>query len=158
MIEFNPTIPIDVFFQNPPGHTFGNSARAIFEFARSQSYALIAATASNLIFIDQRLSEFPFTPLDLLDTTLPLGQRYFFGMDGTLIMQSVGPNAVFSVPEILRVPWNNARFGQPVDKPFRRYDPGKRLRAAGRVWSYAKLIVTKPGAMARRALNFKKGF
>lgn len=65
---------------------------------------------------------------------------------------------VFSAPEILRVPWNNARFGQPVDKPFRRYDPGKRLRAAGRVWSYAKLIVTKPGAMARRALNFKKGF
>jgi hypothetical protein len=157
VIEYNPTIPIDVYFQNPPGRTFGNSARSIFEFARSQSYALVAATGSNLIFVDQTLPDFPFVALDISDPALPLGQRYFFGMDGTLIMQAVGKSAVMSALEILRVPWNNARFGQPVDKLFRHYDPGKRTRTIGRIWSYFKLFITKPGAMMLRVLDFSKG-
>ena len=152
VIEFNPTIPIDVFFTNPKGHVWGNSARAIYEHGLNKEYVLVATTASNLIFVAREIAA-PFEALSLFDPELTLGQRYFFGMDGTLIMQPVGKGAALSAPEIHRVPWNNARFGQPVDKPFRRYDPGKGLRALGRRWSYFKLVFTKPGTMMARVLR-----
>ena len=52
VIEFNPTIPLDVRFVNPLGQNVGNSPYSIYEFALVQKYDLVAVTECNLIFVD----------------------------------------------------------------------------------------------------------
>lgn len=121
VIEYNPTIPIDVFYENPRGENRGNSARAILEHATSIDYALVAVTSCNLIFFDARLPQQPFSRVDILDPTLPLGERYFFGYDGTLFRKSVGLMSEVAAPEIFGVPWHADMFTQPLARPFRRY-------------------------------------
>lgn len=150
IIEFNPTIPIDIFFENPAGEFKGNSARAIYEYAVSIDYGLIASTRCNLIFIDKRLPDLPFTFLDLSDPCLRLGYRYFFGYDGTLIVQQTGTGTAHSVPELLRVPWNGMRFAQPVDRAFRSTGLSKWRRRLSHFISRLRLALIHPLILLRQ--------
>lgn len=125
VIEFNPTIPIDVFFENPRGENKGNSARSIFEFAKSAEYHLVAVSRCNLIFYDARSGFQPFKTYDIADPSLRLGQRLFFGFDGTLVLATSGPMNAASTPEFFQVPWHpTAIFPQPLPRQLRRYREG----------------------------------
>ncbi len=119
VIEYNPTIPFDVFFENPPGDNKGNSARSIYEYANSIGYNLIAITACNLIFIEKSRNQNYFKVINLYDPNIKGGPRYFFGYDGTLILGSAGRDAGYQVSEIMSVPWGGGVFPQPVVKPAR---------------------------------------
>lgn len=51
IIEYNPTIPLHIDFEQQPTHSnLGNSALAIFNYMASRGYFLRAATQTNLIF------------------------------------------------------------------------------------------------------------
>jgi hypothetical protein len=119
VIEYNPTIPFDVFFENPAGENKGNSARSIYEYANTIGYSLIAITACNLIFIDKSRNKNHFEVVDLCDPQIKGGARYFFGYDGTFIHGSAGKGAKHQVSEIMSVPWAKSVFTQPVVKPAR---------------------------------------
>jgi hypothetical protein len=144
IIEINPTIPIDVFFENPEGEFKGNSARSTYEFARSQGYGLVASTACNLIFVDTRLAHQPLPILDLTDLSLVLGTRYFFGYDGSLIVKQANDDGAHQVPDIIRVPWNGARFAQPVARSFRTVTHGKKMRRLWHFFSRVRLTLMHP--------------
>ncbi len=44
IVEYNPTIPSDVLYVNPPGCNHGNSMLAVLDYARSAGYSLIEGT------------------------------------------------------------------------------------------------------------------
>ena len=147
IIEFNPTIPIDTYFENTPGKNHGNSPLSIYEHARSIEYDLIAIIGANLIFVDHRLGTgLPVIPL----TGAASGMRYFFGIDGTMFVTKPGAGAVAKSPDMIRVPWIGGVFPQPVDAPFRRFDPGKFSSTVQRFWSYLKMIFTNPISIVKR--------
>lgn len=144
IIEINPTIPIDVYFENPQGQFLGNSARSTYEFARSQDYGLVATTACNMIFIDLHLPHQPLPILDLTDPSLTFGTRYFFGFDGSLIVKGANDQGAHMIPDIIRVPWNGARFAQPVAKSFRSTSQGKWTRRFWHFFSRIRLTLMHP--------------
>lgn len=55
-IEFNPTVPSHISFIQPKdfGINQGSSARAIRELAEEKDYTLVAATHTNLFFVDSK--------------------------------------------------------------------------------------------------------
>jgi hypothetical protein len=124
IIEFNPTIPIDVEYVNPPGENKGSSAAAIHRFAQEAGYDLVAATVCNLVYVDSKRRPPSVPSRPALLTSLPGQKRYFWGYDGTLIV-GVAPDepgpAEFSTPELIPVPWKDAFFAQPMPEAFRRY-------------------------------------
>jgi len=145
VIEFNPTIPIDVFFENPRGENKGNSARSIFEFGKSAGYHLVAVSRCNLIFYDARSEFQPFKTYDVANPSLRLGQRFFFGYDGTLISASSGGMDVASAPEILSVPWHpTAIFPQPLPRHLRRYREGGFMPRLSRLICLLRTLVATP--------------
>ncbi|MES1989339.1 MAG: hypothetical protein V4441_00115 [Pseudomonadota bacterium] len=144
VIEINPTIPIDVYFENPQGQFMGNSARSTFEFARSQDYGLVATTACNMIFIDLRLPHQPLPVLDLTDPSLTFGPRYFFGFDGSLVIKTANDQGAHAIPDVIRVPWNGARFAQPVSRTFRLASNSKWKRRFGHLLSRTRLTLMHP--------------
>lgn len=144
IIEFNPTIPTDVYFENTPGRNWGNSPLSIYEFARSIDYGLVSVVGANLIFIDQRLQS-SIPTINLAAT----GPRYFFGYDGTLFVTKAGHGAEARHPEIIKVPWVGGVFPQPVDMPLRRFDSGRYVRTAVKIWSRFKLALTNPVSAVR---------
>ncbi|MGV8995541.1 MAG: hypothetical protein ACOH12_01180 [Parvibaculaceae bacterium] len=148
IIEINPTIPIDVYFENIYGQFLGNSARSTYEFARSQDYGLIATTACNMIFIDLRLVHQPLPILDLTDPSLTFGMRMFFGFDGSLIFKGANDQvAQHVIPEIIRLPWNGTRFAQPVAKSFRSGTQSKSRRKLWQAFSRVRLTLMHPIAV-----------
>jgi hypothetical protein len=121
IIEFNPTIPFDTRYQNPAGAFHGNSALSIFELAVRRSYALVAGTDTNLIFVKQdalRQSQIPTTTLqDVRDNTFQL--RYFFAQDG-MLLHTYDLFSKAGVTELFPVPWAFTFSTQPVPKLLRQ--------------------------------------
>jgi hypothetical protein len=153
VIEYNPTIPIDVFFENPPGKNQGNAARSIFEYACTIGYRLVAATGANLVFVKRDVDPMPFRCFELADPDLALGSRYFFGYDGTLITKRAGRSTVPAAPEIFTTPWNGALFSQPVRRPFRRYGQGRGMHQLNLLMSAVAVGVASPLEAARAVWN-----
>jgi hypothetical protein len=120
IIEFNPTIPFDTRYKNPPGAFHGNSALAIFELAAQRCYALVAGTDTNLIFVkNDALKESripPRTLQDVRDNTFQL--RYFFSQDGRLL-HTYDVFTKAGVTELFPVPWAFTLGTQPVPKFLR---------------------------------------
>jgi len=145
IIEINPTIPIDVFFENPEGEFKGNSARSTYEYACSQDYGLVATTICNMIFVDLRLAHQPLALLDIADLSNVFGTRYFFGYDGSLITKTANDQSVsHQVPDIIRVPWMGFRFTQPVPNAFRSSTQSRSRRRLGQFLNRLRLAVGHP--------------
>jgi hypothetical protein len=157
VIEYNPTIPIDVFFENPAGENKGNSARSIFEYARSIDYAMVGTTTTNLVFVERRTGPLPFRCFELSDEDLSLGVRYFFGYDGTLITKETGPMTSHAMPEFLVAPWAGSIFKQPVSRYFRQHDRGRVRDWLNLVSSAISAGITSPLEFARFTWNKKIG-
>lgn len=100
VIEFNPTIPLHIYFENPPHSRVGSSAKAIYDFATSRGYKLIHATETNLIFlntISDSNSSINNLPLnDALDDTNTV-RGLWVGYDGSVFVDG---------PKNLEFPWH----------------------------------------------------
>jgi len=146
VIEYNPTIPIDITYENPVGENKGNSALSLYTFGMAQGYELVAATATNLIFVDRAVNSLRFCSFGLNDPHIDLGYRYFFGYDGTLIRMGVHSQKA-ECREVFTVPWNGSAFTQPVNRVFRVLGGGRLLRFVG-------LTLSILSALARRPFSF----
>jgi len=122
IIEYNPTIPADVIFQNPAGAQMGNSALAIFDHATRIGYDLVAQTGTNMIFVDASRRPSSISPLNFLDEQTKHGTRLFFGYDDTLLQASVSRSGerVVRADELLVTPWVHGVFPQPLPKFARK--------------------------------------
>lgn len=101
-IEFNPTVPNEVFFVQRKDFAIkqGASARAIVDLAKSKGYGLVALTETNLIFVqDGYLSDnlFDEVTLDNLRDDSKYRCYIFSGYDGSIIMSKALPIAWHSV-------------------------------------------------------------
>jgi hypothetical protein len=155
VIEFNPTIPLDVRYQNPAGKNRGNSARAIYEFGRSIGYDLIAATHCNLIMIDAEFAGQEFRKFDLDDPDLRLGYRYFFGFDGTLMVTDPNTGQV-QEPEFFKVPWSDTVFTQPIARTFRIFSEGSTTGRISGLLSRISCGIRRPLSLLNAVLDRKK--
>jgi hypothetical protein len=149
VIEFNVTIPFDIDFINPPGKAWGNSAKSILGVAEAKGYVLAAVTYMNLVLVERGAFERAGLKPAVLDARrLAIGQRLFWGYDGTLIHWNAEEGAI--APELLQVPWHNYRFPQPMPRPLRRWELGnKRPRLE---WGVATLstLLSRPIALLSR--------
>jgi hypothetical protein len=171
VIEYNPTIPADVSFQNPLGGQLGNSALAIFEHATRTKYEFVAQTATNMIFVDSLRLPTTIEPLDFFVEQRRHGTRLFFGYDGTLLRSAISPSGekLIRADELLVTPWVHAIFPQPLPRFARRII--RRSKAVSAIALSTNVImavlmrpigtsrfalrdVTKATAYARRILRF----
>lgn len=155
VIEFNPTIPLDVHYQNPPGMNRGNSARAIYDFGTSIGYELVAATHCNLIMIDREFNMGQFELVDLYDPGIVLGYRYFFGFDGTLLVTDPRTRNA-EEPEFFVVPWSDTVFPQPIAKPFRVFAEGSLAGRISGAFSRASCAIRRPFSALDRIIRRRK--
>ena len=128
VIEYNPTIPGDVLYENPPAKTMGtrrcrlrgmprptathwSTGRSQFDFARNGSKVTDVAQLKRLEDITQQ--------------TKPT--KYFFGYDGTLITSS--EIAGSQLNELIPVPWTEpiCLFSQPLPRVLRGFAPPKAI-------------------------------
>lgn len=150
IIEYNPTIPFDTRFENQHGQNWGNSARSIYEFASGAQYALIAYTSGNLIFIDKLVGDVEnFETLTLND--IEVGNRYFWGYDGTLLIARPGDDEnVDPAPEFFRLPWVGTVMKQPLPRVFRGYHDEVSLKVRARkLTAAASVSMSRPISMLR---------
>lgn len=121
VIEFNVTIPFDVDFTNPPGRSWGNSARTIERAARGKGYRLVAITRMNLVFVtSEALERANLAEIPLEAGRLEIGERLFWGYDGTLIRWQ--PGGRWSAPEAR----NRRRFARGKGRSGSRFPPPER--------------------------------
>jgi hypothetical protein len=143
IIEFNPTIPLDVIYENSPkGANRGNSARAIYELALIKNYDFVSVVGANMIFVDRHVDH-NIPTLNILDTSIEWGARYFFGYDGTMLIASPGTQSVRET-EVIGVPWAGGAFVQPVPRMFRTYDLPAPKRLFWIYVSYVRAMLTSP--------------
>jgi len=119
-IEYNPTIPNEVRYEQPigAGVSHGSSAASIVDAAGSLGYSLVAVTASNLILVRSDLSGLVVDPgcstLEHLRDDSEARCLLFVGYDGTLLT---------STP--VRLPWHDVtvRTGdlQVLPRSLRRF-------------------------------------
>jgi hypothetical protein len=147
VIEYNITIPFDVDFVNPPGRAWGNSARTIERIAKARGYRLVAVVKMNLIFVEAEACERAKLKTATLDTALlDVGERLFWGYDGTLV--SWHPGGV-EAPEFLRVPFHAASFPQPMPRPLRRWRLGHEQPRLERLVSGLSAFAVRPLSFLR---------
>lgn len=117
-IEYNPTIPNEVDFLQPPdpGISQGSSLSALTRLAREKGYELVCVTRLNAFYVDAPL----FPAFSILDNSIPILREdgasitYFFsGYDGTIFLTGAD-----------RSPWNDIRYRpriRQLPKVFRVY-------------------------------------
>jgi hypothetical protein len=121
IIEYNLTIPPDVVFINPRGQQIGNSAKAIYEFAKNNNYILVHQTEGNMIFFDNKFDGHNFCELDFIQAQRLNCIRYFFGYDGSLYRCSISQGVqTIEENEIIPIPWTHALMSQPISLYFRK--------------------------------------
>jgi hypothetical protein len=120
-IEYNPTIPTEVFFEQPadPKIHWGSSLAALVQLGKEKDYELICANEFNAFFVTLEL----FSIFDL-DNNCPAALRpkdaprvmIFSGYDGTLLLSGD-----------IHCPWHEISFLgddiQPIPALLRKY-PG----------------------------------
>ena len=119
-IEYNPTIPNEIRYEQPIGEgvAHGSSAASIVDAAGSMGYSLVAVTASNLILVRSDLSGLVVDPgctsLEDLRDDSETRCLLFVGYDGTLLT---------STP--VRLPWHDVTVNpgdlQVLPQQLRRF-------------------------------------
>lgn len=152
VIEFNVTIPFDVDFINPAGRNWGNSARTLERVARSKGYRLVAMTGMNLIFLTADAADRAnVREVELDASTLEIGERLFWGYDGTLIRWRPGGRS--AAPEFLPVPFHHYLYPQPMPAFLRRWQLGRPWRRTERALSLLSAMVRRPISFVRSRLR-----
>jgi hypothetical protein len=71
VIEYNQTVPLGIDLVQLEGGCMGASAGSMVKLAESLNYGLVAATISNLIFVDRPLLQPDLVPEEKLENILP---------------------------------------------------------------------------------------
>ena len=149
IIEYNPTIPLHIKFEQRPDQTnLGNSALAIYDFMVLQNYYLRFATQTNLIF-----SRLPPIKILLLKDLL--------NDDETVRGIWVGYNGevMFDGRPFLEFPWHG--LGQRIrisgiPKIFREFfGGGNHNEFKASAWMFAKFILNLRDRILSRIDQFK---
>lgn len=93
LIEYNPTIPNDVYFVQEPDFnlSYGASALAIQQLANNKNYTVVAVTATNIILVDHKYIQDDWqlnSDLSILRPDNALKISMFFGYDGTVLFST----------------------------------------------------------------------
>lgn len=117
IVEFNPTIPIDVDYVQPLGRQVGNSPLSLYKLGEQKGYVAVAMTTVNLLFVRKdlidKLGIAPPSLQEMSDANETF--RIFYGYDGSII--HVGPERFTARPGN---PFQQ-RIKFPLPKPFRYY-------------------------------------
>jgi hypothetical protein len=146
IIEYNPTIPSDVRYENPEGCNHGNSALSIHEYASSIGYSLLEGTLTNLIFVrnDSKVLHAVQTK-SLVEIALQTdATKYFFGYDGTLITSSrIGGR---QINELIPIPWTSPMsfFPQPLPRSLRRHTSARTVGAVRFLYRLLPSVLVHP--------------
>ncbi|MDA9009202.1 FkbM family methyltransferase [Alphaproteobacteria bacterium] len=147
-IEFNPTIPNEVEFIQSKNFSVkhGSSAKALVGLAHAKGYALVATTATNLIFVDAHLSEIVVgssqPTLEELRDDIEYKAFIFSGFDGTVLTNKP-----------VALPWHGLKIAQEtlqaLPKGFRQYslDYGPVRKKCFSIW---KKITRRLGRFERK--------
>lgn len=147
VIEYNPTVPFDTEFENPPGKSWGNSALSILRLGHAKNYELISATNTNLIFLRKDVNKSLGIPaFDL--STVSKKARYFWGYDGSLL-RSDGRDV--SCEDVFFLPWGKAIGVQPMPRPLRTY-----VDRRSPITSIVRILVSWLTALVLRPVSFAK--
>lgn len=120
LIEFNATIPNDVYFvqQRDVNVTHGCSLLALVELGKRKGYELVATTVGNAFFVDARFYPafgIPDNDVDAMYFYPHLQSRLFQGYDGELLLAGYRrlhwPNLPFSQDDIQVLPPSLRRYG-----------------------------------------------
>lgn len=114
-IEYNPTIPTNVNFKQPPspGCKWGSSLLALFELGVEKKYRLVCANEVNAFFVDAKL--WPYEHADRLERLPQFRKRepepvyVFAGYDGTVLLSRAQAlpwhSLVVSQCDVQALPW-----------------------------------------------------
>jgi len=150
VIEYNPTIPLEVEYVNPSGENKGNSPRSIILCLKKKDYELVAVTSCNLIFAAKEVLPDSVMVFGIEDTELFTGARWFLGYDGTLISSVVEQgDRICKMPELGKIYWKKGVLIQPVPSVFRHYDQGKAMDFFLQIFSVYSSFVTRPVSTCR---------
>ena len=149
VIEYNPTIPLHISFEQQPNQTnLGNSALAIYGFMLSQGYFLRFATQTNLIF--SRLAPERILVLgDLLNDDETV-RGIWVGYSGEV---------VFDGRPFLEFPWHGldqrVRISG-IPKVFREFfGGGNDHKFKARIWALAKTLLNLRDRVLSRIDQFR---
>lgn len=121
IVEYNPSIPNNVYFVQQPDFSIshGASALAIHNLAISKNYTTVCATSTNLILLNQKYiqKDWNFTSdLSILRPDEDKKILVFFGYDGTVLFNK----------QYITYPWLGLRFipsdFQVIPKYLRSYN------------------------------------
>ena len=150
IIEYNPTIPNDVYFVQQADFSVnhGASALAIQKLAQSKDYIVVALTETNLILVDNKYIKNEWNIISDLSLLMPEKDAkiiIFFGYDGTILSNT---SRIF-------YPWLGLSFLpkdlQVIPKYFRRYNKSFLTKLIFVIY----IICTKPHSL--NTDHFKKG-
>jgi len=145
IVEYNPTLPLDGYFRNPPGKSMGNNLSELRRTGLELGFFEAALTPTNLVLVSNRLAD-RVEKIDLLDEANKLDNpRFGVGYDGTIVRFS-GKST--STMEIMDAGWSRAVIIQPLPRwlrelaggPFGRHW-GKTVR---RIFSVAGALLARP--------------
>lgn len=120
IIEFNPTIPVDVPYVQPPDFSIqrGNGVKAIDTLAKEKGYTTVCVHGGNLIAVRDDLLHrvSPCAPPSIEAMADPEARRFLFvGYDGTILSNA----------EELPIYWHPTRLTiddlQVLPRPLRRF-------------------------------------
>jgi hypothetical protein len=146
-VEFNPTIPNTVDFVQARdfGVKHGSSALAFVRLAKSKSYALVASTSTNLIFVDAAHLDSAALEEAHLEDLNEQGndpQFVFVGYDGTILSNKDQINLIW---HSLPVPVSKIQF---LPKSLRVFSGD--YRNSKRLQFVLFLLLRMPRNLARR--------
>lgn len=149
IVEYNPTIPNDVYFVQQADFSVnhGASALAIQKLAKSKDYTVVAMTETNLILLENKYIKHEWNIISDLSTLMPAKNEkiaIFFGYDGTVLCSA---NNIY-------FPWLGLSFSpkdlQIIPKHLRKYNKSFLQKILFGIY----IIVIKPRSL--NSIHFKK--
>ncbi len=151
-VEYNPTIPWDIKYENPKGLSHGSSASALVDVASKKGYFLAAVSSTNVILVRNDYKGI-VVERSLIDLAGRVAfRRLAFSYSGELLsIDSVGR---FYRDEVFKMPWGGL-VPQPLPPVARGYETKRALKLLFSLYS----IVVFPWALgdAIRKLMATKG-
>jgi hypothetical protein len=119
IIEYNPTLGINIKYENPRGKHHGSSFLSIKEFMEKNQYSLIGSTKSNLIFGKSYVNEYWKKDCNFFNHSF---FHIGFGYNGDMIhLNSDNKSINENNNSLFILPWNNLLYKNFVPKYLRFY-------------------------------------
>ncbi len=123
IVEFNPTLPFEGRYRNPPGKKIGNNIGEILAVGEKLGMFPVGLTKTNVILCDKQF-ENRVERIDVLEEVSKLDlPRFGWGYDGTLVCFST--NGADLTKSFYHNGWSGSIQFQPVPAFLRGHQDGK---------------------------------